>query len=743
MARENNFLIGNGEILTSGVKINSGGDGKKPPYSLSEASNRLSSNLIKAKNFFESLPGDAKPKNQVVAKLTLHPRYISKSDYPIEMLNSLNLRAIGSKTEKITPLKWGVTKHPDSANTESYFIAGEEKNFSHWFNLLHEGNISNAMEKGIVTIENLSTLAGKEKFKGELNENLHHFEVVLHNDDDIDITELFIEYVEKSGGEINTSKIRKIDGLTFLPVSVSNSLIINKISDFSFVRVARGMPSLRPFTPITRNHSISKSNIILPSTNEIDSSIKTVIFDGGIPFPKELEKWVNYIEPSGIGNPTQEYLNHGLAVTGAYLFGSINSSSLLPTPISHLDHVRVLDEKSGLYDFEIIDVLDRIKNHLDENYYDFVNISLGPDLPIDDDEVTLWTASIDKIFSQGNSVATVAIGNNGERDAMSGLNRIQVPADAVNVISVGACTSTGEHWERASYSAFGPGRCPGRTKPDFVTFGGSDDNPFKILEKDVTGFKTADNQGTSFASPLALRTIAALRATLGQDVSHLSLRALMIQHAEQLNFPLKEVGWGRAILDPLQLITSEDNEFTVLYQGELLVSQHLRVPVPINNVNLQGKIDIKATLAISPDVDIEFPGSYTRHGVEVIFRPNRTKYRFTDGKQSQQPVSETFFTNSVMFKSPEYINRDEGNKWEPIIKHVQTFDASKLSSPVFDVYYHYRENAQKARIQKPIPYSLVITVKAYDINDLYNQVIRSYASILTQFKPQNRIQLKS
>ena len=64
-----------------------------------------------------------------------------------------------------------------------------------------------------------------------------------------------------------------------------------------------------------------------------------------------------------------------------------------------------------------LDVLERILNHLDANpTYEFINISLGPRLPIEDDDVTEWTAALDERFAAGRAVATVATGNDGDAD---------------------------------------------------------------------------------------------------------------------------------------------------------------------------------------------------------------------------------------------------------------------------------------------------------------------------------------
>ena len=51
---------------------------------------------------------------------------------------------------------------------------------------------------------------------------------------------------------------------------------------------------------------------------------------------------------------------------------------------------------------ELYSVLERIQDVLESRpKYDFVNISLGPDLPIEDDDVHAWTAVLDQLFADG------------------------------------------------------------------------------------------------------------------------------------------------------------------------------------------------------------------------------------------------------------------------------------------------------------------------------------------------------
>ncbi|WP_407470007.1 S8 family serine peptidase [Xanthomonas campestris pv. raphani] len=82
--------------------------------------------------------------------------------------------------------------------------------------------------------------------------------------------------------------------------------------------------------------------------------------------------------------------------------------------------------------------------------YQFINLSLGPDLPIDDTDVHAWTSVIDDLLSDGDTLMTVAVGNNGEMDRAVGNARVQVPADAVNALAVGAANNTDDTWGEGS-----------------------------------------------------------------------------------------------------------------------------------------------------------------------------------------------------------------------------------------------------------------------------------------------------
>lgn len=741
MARKNNFLLGFGERLTGKVEVPTGGGDKTPPYTFSEARSRMEQWLATSVASFESLSNDAAPNDEVVATLTLHPRYVSKSDFPSELLASTGLRAVGSKIDRVRPAKWGIEQHADEAYTETLYIAGSRSRFREWQIQLPRWTESHKGAETLSQIESLSAYESRAKLKGFSDTDRDGvLEIVLHNAGDQRIIESFAAYVLQHGGEPLRKYRRDVRGLTFFPVRTTFARA-EEIARYSFVRVARPMPSLRPSSPLLVRTLPSAPRATIPQTGPIDPTVKAVVFDGGIPQLSRaaLSRWVNYIEPAGIGPADPGLETHGLAVTSALLFGQADWSKPLETPLCSVDHVRVLDLATGANgDVMCLEVLDRILNHLDANpTYEFINISLGPRLPIEDDDVTEWTATLDERFAAGRAVATIATGNDGDADETLGLHRIQPPSDGVNVLSVGAATSAGTTWKRSDYSCFGPGRSPGYVKPDGVVFGGTPSEPFHVLD---TTLCISDVQGTSIASPLALRACASVKVQLGTVLSPLAIRGLMVHRADPQNHNRAEVGWGRFESDLERLITCDDDETLVVYQGTLPVGEHLRADVPMPDFTMQGMVSLTATLVIAPEVDPEFPSAYTRSGLEVSFRPHSGKYtEYEDGKTSAHPRTRSFFSASNLYGPNESAMREPMYKWEPCLRHTERLRATSLQEPCFDIYYHHRQAGRAAELPQPIPYALIVGLKSPKNPELYNGTVRAYSNILVALRPRLRI----
>lgn len=733
MAEKRNFFLGKGERLTEPVTPSGRKLDKEPPYTYEEARSRLAPMLDRTIKLFSEIPDEAKPKGEVVGAVVLNPEYIAKSYYPERVFRFYGLRAIGSKPTVVTPERRSFGRPPEEKPTTQLFVAGAMSNFRKLLTDIEQGSIVEAVQGELTALEKIDALTADAKVKGKFTtEDNIPLEVVLHASEfrsDLYIIEAFQEYVRAFNLQADLDHRFHAGGLCFIRMRARRTQL-SDIAKFTYLRALRQMPRLRDLFPMRAIRPARTAYAVLPDSPALDPSVRVAVFDGGLPEGTVLDPWVTRFDPPGIGAPVPEALQHGFAVTSAVLFGSLTEEEA-PQPFTNVDHIRVWDEHSGSDPLELYDVLERIKNTLDSSpKYDFVNLSLGPALTIEDDDVHAWTAVLDEYLADGSCVATVAVGNDGEADPKERLNRVQVPSDTVNGLSIGACDSSAAIWKRASYSSTGPGRSPGIVKPDLVAFGGSNNNPYFVLAPH-TGTALVPQYGTSFAAPHALRIGAGVKANFGGSLEALAVRALMIHTAESGSESQSEVGWGRVRENIDDIAICPDGSVRVVYQGELSASKYLRAAIPLPDEVLKGLVKITASCCYSTEIDSAHPGTYTRSGLEIFFRPNSTRY----DENAVHPKTETFFSQSRLYDHTEESLRRDAHKWETCLHGTVRKRGSSYHEPVFDIHYVARDEGHVEHQNPKIKYALVITIEAPRHADLYDMIVRKYRNILEPMLP--------
>ena len=380
---------------------------------------------------------------------------------------------------------------------------------------------------------------------------------------------------------------------------------------------------------------------------------------------------------------------------------------------------------------ELYTVLERIQDVLETRpKYDFVNLSLGPDLPVEDNDVHAWTAVLDQLFADGQTLPTIAVGNSGEMDWTSGNARIQTPADCVNGLSIGGCDRSGRGWKRAPYSSIGPGRSPGIMKPDGLAFGGSSREPYWVLNAQDPG-AAMPITGTSFAAPTALRTAIGVKAHFGKLLTPLAVKALLLHGANDGGFDKAEVGWGRLPEQVSDIVTTDQHAAHIVYQGELRPASWVRMQIPIPTASMSGNVEIAATFCFATSTDPQDPLNYTRSGLEVRFRPHDGKRK--DPRQIHSDASYFFQAKDMSVEEADL--RADAHKWENTLHKSRTMRASGLRNPVFDVHYNARAGGRNALSADKIPYALVITITARKTPNLYDQILQRYPTVLEPLRP--------
>ncbi|WP_205625580.1 S8 family peptidase [Actinomadura atramentaria] len=681
----------------------------------------------------QTLPALARPDNQSVGVVTMHPQALAKSYHPQTVLDRVGLRQVGSRPSSIRPEKWKRQNEPTTTATTDLFVAGKVESFEYWARLLAAGG--GQLPAQIQRIEMVRSLSIDDRLR-DIPTDLPQpeplvLEVVLHVSDsprEDFVLSGFENFVNTLGVLADFDRRIYAGGLCFIPVEILSDRV-RQLAEFSFLRVARPISGLRDISPIERavpQPSLPESP--LPSEGPVDPDLRIAIFDGGLDKSTPLSRWARSFDGQGVGSTTPGLTAHGSAVTSAALFGTLDPGEPAPTPYASIDHYRVVDKKSEDDPYELYDVLKRIEAVLRERRYEFISLSIGPALPIENDEVHPWTALLDDLLSDGHTFASVAVGNNGKNLPVEEA-RILVPSDSVNALSVGSADTVKDGWARADYSAIGPGRQPGRIKPDVLSFGGTQREPFIVYDA-YDAPLIAAICGTSFATPAAVRIAAGLRAHFGGRLSSLALKSLLIHSAQRSDHDPSEVGWGRIPTDLQDIVVCDGDTIRVLYQGELPPSQYLRAPVPLPDEQLTGIVEIKATFCYATPVDPQDPSSYTRSGLDVTFRPHAL--RFTNDR-SPDPAPKPFFRRTK-FDTEEMLRQD-GQKWETTLHATKKLRGSSLHIPVFDIHHNARLAGGATQTAETMKYALVVTVRSVKTSDLYEKVATQYAGRLEALQP--------
>ena len=469
------YLIGRAELLTYPIEAPK----KKPsdkahPYTLSEAKRIIVPEIEVANHFFQSLPAKACADDLAVARLVLHPAYLAKSFFPKLLLDQVGLASVGSRTQRIQPRRQTRRNAPPEAETTELFVAGTRSALQNFPAFARGLNEQLPVAEQFARIETFAAMTPSDRLRLEGTNVGHVFEVGLHLPPEgvaSDVRAQFADYAKDCGFTVNGEFEFEAGRLLFMAVE-GDPAGLESLAQFTLTRVVRPMPHLRAARPVTRSMPLAVS-FALPSGEPLSREPKVAVLDGGLPAEHVIDRYVRrYFLADEEAEDISDFTEHGLGVTSALLFGPIEPEATAERPYAPVDHHRVLDARiDGEDPYELYRTLGHVETVLLSRQYQFINLSLGPDMPIEDQDVHAWTAVIDSILSDGETLMTVAVGNNGERDAELGLNRIQVPSDSVNALSVGAADRTGADWKRASYSATGPGRSPGRRKPDVVAVG--------------------------------------------------------------------------------------------------------------------------------------------------------------------------------------------------------------------------------------------------------------------------------
>jgi hypothetical protein len=200
----------------------------------------------------------------------------------------------------------------------------------------------------------------------------------------------------------------------------------------------------------------------------------------------------------------------------------------------------------------------------------------------------------------------------------------------------------------------------------------------------------------------------------------------------------EEHGWGRVCPELEPIVVCGDGMARVVYQGVLSPAKYLRAQLPLPGEQIPGNVRITATLAFATAVEPEQPSNYTKSGVEVFFRPDETRFATEESSSAQ---TSPFFRHRAFATEAEL--RADAHKWETVLHESIVKRGSSLNRPVFDIHYNARLGGHDGTSLAPkLRYAMVITVESQRTSDLYERVLRTYATQLEALVPRIEIPIR-
>lgn len=266
----------------------------------------------------------------------------------------------------------------------------------------------------------------------------------------------------------------------------------------------------------------------------------------------------------------------------------------------------------------------------------------------------------------------------------TGQDRLFQPAESVRAVSVGATDPPDSegHLRPAVYTRRGPGTALG-LKPDVAHVGGQGSHTPNLFSLNSVG-ATVAGMGTSYAAPLAARTLAALNHLIEGDVQRETLIGLLIHHARMpplladahvSKFASDFVGHGIPA-QALDMLQTEDHAITLAFVGTLQAAHELTFPFtwPASLVNDAGACRGRArmTLAYRTPTHRQFGAEYVRVNLEAYLRQ----------EQIDTSTGEVSWKGRLKSEGKIYERHliEHGHKWWPIKRFEQTIPRGQGNS---------------------------------------------------------------
>ncbi|WP_270322163.1 S8 family peptidase [Weissella confusa] len=681
-------ILKNGELLQIDIRKSGGGKSKvRPRYE------DVEERLISEFNTFHQAVndrGDEIMGNTVVARVKLAEGFVAPSYEPNKFFEKMDMEVLGSNVEINT----------DSATEQRVEYVSIQKNAVPNLTTKLRFAAKNG-KRGHVGFKNDVSIIDSFEFKPDIDvselengwDGRKPIEISIFSiDDESSIRDFFSEKFPF----VSDFRIRTINDLVDSPFFMFAEMTIGEVRSLATLNSVRALNTAEMRSTRTNSPDPVPAILKAPNTANKESLPIVGVFDGGIEMHKFFNDLVNQdLVDETIFPKSDEWMSHGSAVAGMAIYGDIRDLFDDNTGIYQGEihpKVRVYDLRvvgSGTTIDAAVDYIQNVVPKLDN--VNVFNISFGPERIISDNNISFFTAVLDVLAYKYDKIFVIAVGNNGEN--IPPYNRVQEPADAINALSVGSFTYTGnEGWAVASYSASGPGREAAKVKPEVLEYGGDPDE--NIVTLGDSQFSAYFGNGTSFSAPVVARKLAQLMS-MSLDITPLLAKALLVHESiPSENGVDARHGFGKVPDNVGSMLVNTDDKITVLYDT-VIDSKDVsafEIPIPVNLNATDYKVKWTVATMVEPNPNSSDAYSNTAVLDTVHF-------------DSNHPVSAV---NKEKYKD-EHVLRKTDMKWDTIVRKSSVKKRSMgIVRPRIKI-----QNFDRGNELKPTKFGIVLTIESF------------------------------
>jgi len=542
---------------------------------------------------------------------------------------------------------------------------------------------------------------------------------------------------------------------------------VNALSRVVGVRSIVSMPVIRILRPMMLD---PKPLPRLLSRDHVSGEVPVVVVvDTGISDQiPNLETWVAGRE--SLVAPAYRNTGHGTFVAGLICWGSELNPTLPgidenPCAVFDLQVIPNNDPSKGdtesLREQEFLISLEKsLREH--SNEYKVWNLSLGTDAVCSLDEFSAFAEELDNLQEKYEVSFVISAGNYEvaplldypRKGSQIEVGRITTPADSVLGIAVGSVSHIDykkkgpKKHEPSAFSRHGAG--PNYViKPDLVHYGGSCATDFSHVAgiRSLSGAGSAENLGTSFATPLVSRTLAHIYHQITPTPKPVLARALLTHHARdprtQERVPDGEenfFGFGLPSIVPYCLECTPHTS-TLVFDDVLRPGYYLEwddFPYPASlrrNSRFFGQVWM--TVAFAPARGARWGSEYCETHIDAHFGVYRDQVSRKTGE---------IRTRFVGLVPPEHKNPgvlyesyqvEKLRKWAPVRTYFGDLGnkGERGNRWRLKVQLLTRHGIEDEEAYKPQPFSLIITISDPEKKaPVYDEMARS---VQYRFQSQN------